>query len=99
MSKWADYLISCCIYDDNHIVKAGVHKDNVDSVDNKVIKKRRWIVNKLENDYTFCTIYRGQNDKWKKGANVNIIKVDQEKYLRTDSNKLKCDNLGELPEC
>lgn len=99
MSKWADYLISCCVYDENRIDEAGVHKDNGNKLGDKVIKNRRCIVDMLENGYTFCTIYMVQNDKWKKGANVSIIKIDQEKYLRTDSNKRKCDNLGELPEC
>lgn len=99
MSKWADYLISCCVHDGDCIEKAGVHEDLGDSVGSKHLRKRNWIVDKLEKGDTFCTIYKGSDDEWKKGANVRIIVVDQEKYLRTDSNKRKCDNLGELPDC
>ena len=34
----------------------------------------------------------------KKGEDVHIVKVDDEKFIRTDKNETKKDNLGNLPE-
>jgi len=58
---------------------------------------RRKVVNSIEAGNIFYTKYKESNS-WKQGSKVNIIDVDGDKYLRTDSNKTKKDNLGKLPE-
>jgi len=35
---------------------------------------------------------------WIKKAEIHIIKVGGGNFIRTDRNKIKSDNLGELPE-
>jgi len=99
MSKWADYLISAVRYDEdnNYITDLMVHKDNGDSVGSGSSLTRKKVVLLIEAGSTFMTIYKS-DDRWKKGENVRIIKIDGVKYLRTDSNHTKKDNLGKLPE-
>lgn len=102
MSKWADYLISAVRYMDSSkkdkIDKVKVYRDNGDKIDYDNIWDRSEVVSKLENNYTFYTIYKTKDNKWKKGSEVKIFVLDGEKYIRTDGNKKKHDNLEELPE-
>ncbi len=59
---------------------------------------RSSVVNLLDADKTFATITKDStNSKWVQGANVEVITVDGEKYIRTDRDKTKKDNLGQLP--
>jgi len=101
MAKWADYLISEKSYDSDrkHIERLKVHKDLGDEVGSSSIWKRKEVVDKIESGFDFCTILKNpKNEKWKKGADVHVIKVNKKKYLRTDSNNVEKDNLGDLPE-
>jgi hypothetical protein len=99
LAKWADYLISEVSYHDNrdYISQLKVHIDNGETVSSSSIWDKDKVVNYIENGYSFCTIYR-DNGKWSKGSEVVVIVVDGEKFLRTDANKKKQDNLEELPE-
>lgn len=101
MSKWADYLISQIRYKetehDELIDKLMVHKDNDNSISSGEVSKRKDVINKIDTGYTCYTIYKNSDGKWKKGARVEKILVSGTYYLRTDANKTKKDNLGELP--
>ena len=45
------------------------------------------------------TIFKGSEEKWQKGQEIHIIKVDDdEEFIRTDQNRKKSDNLENLPE-
>ena len=100
MSKWADYLISAVKYDSNHerIESVKTHKDKGDTVGSGFIEKRSQVVSNIESGYSYCTILRNKEDKWNKGEDVHVVKVDGEKFIRTDNNKTKKDNLENLPE-
>lgn len=97
--KWADYLISAVRYNaaGTHIEAVRVHEDNVDSVGPGASRTRASVVNSLEEGYTFVTIYKGSNDKWQRGAEVRIVKIADQKYIRTDADATPKDNLGSLP--
>lgn len=99
MAKWADYCISAVKYSDDqtHIEKVRVHEDKGDKLGGGIIWSRTQVITKIENSYSFVTVYK-DNGKWKKGETVHIVEVDDEKYIRTDKNKTKNDNLGSLPE-
>lgn len=44
------------------------------------------------------TVYKDSNaTNWTIGANINIVNVNGNKYLRTDSNNTAQDNLDKLP--
>lgn len=98
-NKWADYLISKVRYDENqnYITDLFIHKDAGDKVEAGATYSRQSVVNAIVDGTSFNTIYK-ENNKWKDGDEVSVVRIDNENYLRTDSNNVKKDNLGELPE-
>jgi len=97
--KWADYLISAVRYNtaETHIDAVRVHEDNGDSVGPGGTWTRASVVKSLEAGHTFVTIYQGGNDKWQRGAEVRIVRIAGQKYIRTDADATPKDNLGNLP--
>ena len=57
---------------------------------------RLTIASDIKNGITYITIYSG-NKSWKKGQNIQTFFIDGIPYLRIDGNKVKLDNLGDLP--
>jgi hypothetical protein len=100
MAKWADWLISAVRYDDDHsrIVKVRAHLDKGDTVGSAQEQTRAEVVRSVEGGQTYCTIVKGTDGKWKRGEDVRVITIDGEKFIRTDANRTKKDNLGNLPE-
>ncbi|WP_061286344.1 DUF3892 domain-containing protein [Leptospira interrogans] len=99
MSKWADYLISkvCYASGGTPIKEVATRQDNGESVSTSTQSlTRSQVITKIENGSTFVTIFE-KDGKWNKGANVEIVKIDGEKYIRTDKNSTKRDNLENLP--
>jgi len=99
-TKWADYLISAVQYTStgSNIAKVRVHPDNGDTVGSGVETLRSHVVRRLESGRTYATITRDDADgTWRRGSDVGVVSVDGEKYIRTDRNKIKNDNLGRLP--
>jgi hypothetical protein len=96
--KWADYLISAVRYNDKdtHIVAVQVDVDG-ETVGAPTLKSRQEVAALLSKGSTICTIFKGPNGRWSQGAKVEIVKVDGEEYIRTDADKIKADNLGQLP--
>jgi len=98
-SKWADYLISAVRYDSDkaHIETVRVHPDLGDTVGAASEWTRTKVVTTLEGGKTVCTIVKGTDGKWSKGADVHIVTVNDVNYIRTDANSIARDNLGSLP--
>lgn len=99
MGKWADYLISAVRYneEETHIDKVRCHEDQGESAGASQDISRSTVVSRIEGGNTFVTIIKTTDGKWKRGEDVRIIKVDGEKFIRTDANARKADNLGNLP--
>lgn len=100
MGKWADFAICAVKYneDKTHIDKVERFRDDGEKLHSKEIKSRETIIDAIKNKkLTYITTYK-QDGKWKKGAEVSIQTVDGVDYIRTDVNKVKKDNLGNLPE-
>ena len=97
--KWADYLISEVGYNaaETHIEEALVHSDTGDSVAPGTVQRRSTVVEWLEAGYTFETIFKNTDGSWREGAKVEIIKVGDEKFIRTDRDAIAEDNLENLP--
>jgi len=97
--KWADYGISAVRYNssETHIEKVRVHKDSGDSIETPEIWLREKVVSSLETGYTFVTILKNNQGNWNKGRNVEIVRVNGTKYIRTDRNSIASDNLENLP--
>ena len=100
MSKWADYAITAVSYDNDHdhIQQLEVREDLGSSLGSPTIESRQRVVNSIKRGNTYVTATEDENDKWQKGDDVSIIRVNGVDYLRTDGNSRASDNLGELPE-
>ncbi len=100
MAKWADFLISAVKYNNDHTHIIGVKQriDKGDKVSSADEVSRMTVATNLKNNYSYMTIYTSNDDKWKKGEEVRIIKVGASEFITTDPNETKKDNLGKLPE-
>ena len=98
--KWADFLISKVRYNEKHthITHLYVHEDLGDTVGEGGTELRRYVVDKINNGYSFCTIVKDHEGKWTKGAKVVIERVDNIDYITTKPNGTSKDNLENLPE-
>jgi len=97
MAKWADYLISQVIYDQNHIItKVKQHRDIGNKMGGGEIVDRDVIANNLGHGVKYMTVY-GDLGKIRMGKNVRYYRAYEDHYIRIDDNKVMTDNLGELP--
>lgn len=100
MGKWTDFAICAVKYNEEktHIVEVKRFEDSDgDSFGKLAVKTRSVIIDAIKNKkLTYITTYK-QDGKWNKGAEVSIQTVDGIDYIRTDPNKVKKDNLGNLP--
>jgi hypothetical protein len=100
LAKWADYLISAVSYNKDHtrIENVRQHLDTGDNVGDGFSVSRYTVVANILGNRSYCTIRKGSDGKWYKGDNVIMYSLDGSYFIRTDGNKTKSDNLGELPE-
>ena len=98
MAKWADYLISQVLYDQNHIItKVKQHRDIGNKISGGEIVDRNVIANNLGHGVKYMTIYSDLG-KIRIGKNVRYFRAYEYHYIRTDNNKVSSDNLGDLPQ-
>lgn len=96
MAKWADYLLSHVRRDSNgNVTSVLMHEDTGKSVLSRGIKTKNEVIALIKSGYTFKTILWGYPN-WIKGADVHIVKISNEEYIRTDPNKTGKDNLDNL---
>ena len=97
MAKWADYLISQVLYDQNHIItKVKQHRDIGNKISSGEIVDRDAIANNLGHGVKYMTVY-GDLGKIRMGKNIRYYRAYEDHYIRIDDNKVMTDNLGELP--
>jgi len=97
MAKWADYLISQVLYDQNHIItKVKQHRDIGNKISGGEIVDRDALANNLGHGVKYMTVY-GDLGKIRMGKNVRYFRAYEDHYIRIDDNKVMTDNLGELP--
>jgi hypothetical protein len=101
MAKWADYAITGvkhAHHGHGAIIEVEARPDSGETLGVPVRFTRLQVVNAILRDgVTFVTAYRN-GDKWSKGAEVRVVEIHGEHFLRTDRDRTKADNLGELPE-
>lgn len=70
-------------------------------VENKLVNPKNYtrmeVVKSIQAGDQYFTAIKQPDGKWEKRAEVHIIKVNGDLFLRTDRNQIKRDNLGELP--
>ncbi len=73
----------------------------VDGLMNPLMYERDSIIQSIANDDKWYTCVlkekRGARNIWTLKAEIHVVEVYGEKFIRTDGNKMKADNLGELP--
>jgi len=98
MDKWADFLISQVSYNSNHLIsKIRQHKDSEKGIDSGKIVDRLTLISDIKHGLDYITIYSGLSS-WKRGNKIRIFWIHGQPYFRIDQNKVKLDNLGDLPE-
>lgn len=99
MPKWADYGVFRVKYNREHsaIVEVEVRPDLGDKFGDAQKATRQEVVSAIDRGVTFVTVYfrDGQN---RKGEDIRAVSIQGVKYLRTDNNSTRADNLGSLPE-
>lgn len=100
MEKWADYGISAVRFNDSGTIidKVKVHKDKGNAMGDAELWSREQIILALESEYTFITIFNQNQGIWSEGKEVNIVQVNGNKYIRTDSDQAHSDHLDNLPK-
>jgi hypothetical protein len=100
MSKWADYLVSKVKYGvkPKRIISLKVHQLNGSSVGKEEIWTRSKLIEHIDKNKIFFTIFQNANKQMDKGSQINKIVINNVDYLRTDSNKTEEDNLEKLQE-
>jgi len=97
MAKWADYLISQVLYDQNHIItKVKQHRDIGNKISSGEIVDRDAIANNLGHGVKYMTVY-GDLGKIRMGKNVRYFRAYEDHYIRIDDNKVMTDNLDDIP--
>jgi len=101
MAKWADYLVSKVRYNEEHqhIDQIKVHEDDgSENVTASTIWNRNDLILKIKKGNKAVTIYKDENGSYKKGDTIEVVSIENHEYIKTVGDKIKKDNLGELPE-
>ena len=59
---------------------------------------RKDIIQSIQKGIDWHICLQKDETMWIKKAEIHIVEVDGEYFIRTDGNNIKSDNLGELPE-
>jgi hypothetical protein len=101
MTKWADFLIVRVRFNatDTHINQVEYREDMDESIGPARQATRSTIVDSIKNGTTFVTAPPDPSNPSKvdRGASVRVVVIDREEFLRTDSDRIKRDNLDNLP--
>ncbi len=97
--KWADYVITRVRFN-----AAGTHIENVEtyehsgtSLTNQGSRTRSSVVSAIDSGTSFCTATKNSNGTYSYGAIVKVMTIDGERFIKTKSDKVKNDNLDNLP--
>lgn len=99
MAQWSDFVVAKVKYNREHsaIVECEVRPDTGEAIGEPRRVSRQDIVNAIVKGTTFVTAYV-RNAMWQKGEDVRTVTIHGERFVRTDSNSVRADNLGNLPE-
>jgi Protein of unknown function (DUF3892) len=98
--KWADFCVTRVKYgrDRTAIVEIEAKPDHGDSLGASQRFSRQSVVEAIRFWRTTFATAPVKDGKYVRGADVNVVEVRDEYFLRTDQNAIRSDNLGQLPE-
>lgn len=92
-----DYYISGVRHDETKITHLKVHSNINGKLGTGQIWARMDVVNAIDlQQKSFKTVIKN-NGQWVEGQEVHVVKIKDNKFLRTDQNRIAADNLGNLP--
>ena len=100
MSKWADYCVFAVGYnsDKTRIIMVAIAEDLGDSLGTLMYKERAYVVSQIKAGKTFVTVTQSGKAQYVLGQPVEIFRLGDEEFIRTEGNNTSCDNLENLPE-
>ena len=92
--------ISKVRYDKHHtsIDSAIQHLIDDDGIHEGKLVTRKDIVSNLFSRIICKVIIPGPNNIWDYGADIKVVTIHGTDYIKTDSNPIPCDKIGNLPE-
>jgi hypothetical protein len=108
-SEWSQFLISAVRHNPahTHITEVEVREHTAGKISAPThVWTREMVVAILEQENSSVeTIYESDEGnsesedgkRWRHGALVRIVTIDAEKFIRTNNDQTKKDNLGNLP--
>jgi hypothetical protein len=81
-----------------HIASVKVARYDGSNMVGTVILQRQQVADAIKWKRAIYTTAYLSNGAWYKGAVVEVFPYNGTDYLRTDSNRIAADNLGNLPE-
>ncbi len=98
MEKWADYLITGASYDENRLLrKIRRRRDTGSGLGPDETVDRLTLASDIKNKVSHVTAYDG-GSSWRRGDAVRAYKLGGNYYIRTDGNRIRLDNLGEVAD-
>ena len=63
-----------------------------------IVYEREEVVKSIEAGNDWYTCKKKEKNIYTRGEKIHVLPIDDEKFIRTDRNNIKSDNLGELPD-
>jgi len=102
MAKWANYIITAVRFNSagTHIEEVQVYEYDAENnqLVNMDIKRRASVVTAIDSGYTVCTATTNSGGTYSYGAAVEVVAIDEEKFIKTKADTSKKDNLDNLPK-
>ncbi|MEO8396784.1 MAG: DUF3892 domain-containing protein [Chloroflexota bacterium] len=104
--KWADYLITRVHYDRyrqgysvwKRINSVETRVDSEGGIGSAQVWMRQKVVDAINHGQTFVTSVQRNDGLFYKGAEIEVVRINNTDYIRTDRDSTTEDNLGSLPE-
>lgn len=99
VKDWGDYGISTIRYNSagTHIDQVRIHQNNGGAVGPAGVWSREQVVSALKSNYKIITLTKNKEGKWFVGAQVIIVVIAGNEYIKTVRDSTTRDNLGSLP--
>jgi hypothetical protein len=98
-AKWADYVITRVRFNSagTHIESVETYEHSGNSLTNQSSKTRSSVVSAIDSGKSFCTATKNSEGSYSYGAAVKVVSIDGEKWIKTKADRIKKDNLDNLP--
>ncbi len=95
MSKWSDFVILDAVkdYRGTRIEKVYCCEDHGDKLGSGYWYSREYVITQIKRGWKYCTAIKNNYGTYRKGADVFVIEIHGEEFLKTRADGTKKDNL------